>query len=177
MYKLLGWVGLAVGCASGGTCPPVGPAAPPTVIRAAIEWPLVLDHPQTPATHREAVFELLRSAGTDAVMASMVDITLAQLLTTQPMLKDYEAVMREFFGKYLTLDAMGDDFAAIYMPKFDELQLRQMVAFYRTPVGKRAVRELPLLAAEGANIGKAVVERHMDELREMVMKEFKRRNP
>jgi hypothetical protein len=176
-------ISLACGCATGGgASAPVGPAGQgaatePTVIRAAIEWPLVLERPGTPATHRAAVFELLEVSGANTAMASMADVALVQLMATQPALKDYEGIMRDFFGRYLTVEAMSDELAKLYMSRFTELQLRQMTAFYRTPTGKLAVRELPLLVQEGANIGKLVVERHQAELKDLVMKEFQRRNP
>jgi hypothetical protein len=177
MDKILVWIGLACGCASGGTttCPPIAATMPAP--RAAITWPLELDHTGTPETHRQAVFELLEISGANAAMSSMADVTLTQLMVSHPELKDYEEVMRTFFKRYMSVEAMRDDFATLYTTKFTELQLRQMSAFYRTPTGTLAVRELPLLVKEGASIGQKIVERHQDELTNMVMTEYKRRNP
>lgn len=157
---------LAIGC---GHAPP-----PPTTNRLApgtIAWPATLDHPSTPATHHDAAIQLLVESGVEAAMITMREVMLRQQIELKPIIKPYEKVLREFLEKYTSFEALREDFAKLYMERFSELQLRQLVAFYQTPTGKLAVRELPQLLEVAGALGKRKVEEHMPELRQMLLQQ------
>jgi hypothetical protein len=149
-----------------GHAPPQAPTdrlAPGTIV-----WPSSLDHPSTPATHHEAAMQLLVESGVAAAMVAMQDVMLRQQLELNPIIKPYENVLRAFFAKYTSFEAMREDFVKLYMERFSELQLRQIVAFYQTPTGKLAVHEIPKVIEAGAALGKRKVEEHMAELKQMM---------
>lgn len=155
---------LAAGC---GHAPPPAPTnqlAPGTIV-----WPSSLDHPSTPATHREAAILLLTESGVAAAMLAMQEVLLRQQIELNPIIKPYEGVLREFFAKYTSFEALREDFAKLYMDRFTELQLRQIVAFYQTPTGKLAVHELPKVVEVAAALGKRKVQEHMAELKQMML--------
>jgi len=157
---------LAAACGHAPPPPATNQLAPGTIV-----WPSTLDHPSTPATHHEAAMQLLAETGTEAAMGAMQEVMLRQQMELNPIIKPYENVMREFFAKYTSFAALREDFATMYMQRFSELQLRQLIAFYQTPTGRLAVHELPRLVEAGAALGKRKVEEHMSELREMMMKQ------
>jgi uncharacterized protein len=166
------WI-LSIGVlvAACGHAPPPAPTnrlAPGTIV-----WPSTLDHPSTPATHRDAAIQLLVESGVQAAMVAMTDVMLRTQMEANPIIRPYEGVLREFLGKYTSFDALREDFARLYMDRFDELQLRQLIAFYQTPVGKLAVHELPKLVQDGAALGKRKVEEHMPELKQMMLEQAK----
>jgi hypothetical protein len=163
---VLGWLvgSLAAGCAHAPT-----PAANPAT--GTIAWPAQLDHESTPETHHDAALQLLSEAGTEGAMTTMTDVMLKQQLEANPTIKPYEAVMRTFFQKYVSFAAIREDLAKLYMERFTELQLRQMLAFYQTPTGRIAVKELPKVIEAGAQLGKQRVEEHISELRDAILKQ------
>jgi len=150
------------------------PSAPP---RSGINWPDALDHASTPATHREAALLVLDSTGTETAMAAMIDVSLAAQLEQNPILKPYEHVMREFFAKYLSYASLRDDLAQALVERFDELQLRQIGAFYTTPTGKIAITKLRELVQIGAQIGRERVAKHQGELVKMIEKAAREQTP
>lgn len=94
---------------------------------------------------------------------------LRQQIELHPIIKPYEGVLRAFFDKYISFEALREDFAKLYMSRFSELQLRQIIAFYQTPTGRIAVQELPKVMELAAVLAKQKVEEHMPELKQMMM--------
>jgi hypothetical protein len=145
--------------------PPTNQLAPGTIV-----WPSTLDHPSTPATHRDAAIRLLVESGTESAMVTMQEIMLKQQLELHPIIRPYQDVLRAFLDKYASFSALRDDLAKLYVDRFTELQLRQILAFYQTPTGQIAVRELPKVIELAAALGKNRVSEHMDELKDMILK-------
>ena len=131
---------------------------------STINWPEKLDHTSTPATHKEAALLAVDASGSREMMTAMVNVSLEQQIRLKPILKPYEQVLRQFLSKYLSYEALRDAFAEMYMARFDELQLRQMAAFYQTPTGKVAITKVGELATAGAELGRKRVEEHQAEL-------------
>jgi uncharacterized protein len=144
---------------------------------AGIAWPTQLDHPSTKMTHREAALLVLDSSGLQPLMTSMIDVSLDSQLKVNPILVPYKHVMREFLAKYLSYEAIRDELADVYVARFNELQLRQIAAFYATPTGKLAVSVMPEMAQLGAQLGRKHVEDHQSELMEMLKKAERDRSP
>ncbi len=171
MLRALSLLALMAACAGRAS----SPAAPPSP--TAIAWPTALDHPSTKATHREAALLVLDSSGLQPVMTSMIDVSLDSQLKINPILVPYKHVMREFLAKYLSYESIRDELADAYVARFDELQLRQIAAFYATTTGKLAVSVMPEMAQLGAQLGRKHVEDHQSELMEMLQKAERDRSP
>lgn len=156
-----------MGCARSG---------PRAVAPAAHEgpWPAQLDHVSTPDTHRRAVHELLEVMHIQEQLTSTLDIFLNSQLEANPNIRPFEAVMRTFLIKYLSLDALREPLATLYMQRFSELDLVQITAFYRTPLGQRSVSEIPKMMEEGSKLGRRMVEAHMPELQQMILDQIQR---
>lgn len=107
-------------------------------------------------------------------MKETSDRTINQMLTMQirqqPQLASYEDVMISFLRKYVSYDALKDDMVKLYESEFNEDEIRTMTAFYRTPVGKKAVAKLPTLTASGAQLGMQRVQSNMAELQQAIAK-------
>jgi hypothetical protein len=63
----------------------------------------------------------------------------------------------------------------MYMQEFTEEELVALKRFYETPVGKKAVRKLPVLKKQADLWGKKQLNANMGELKKMVEEEAKRR--
>jgi uncharacterized protein len=56
-------------------------------------------------------------------------------------------------------------------------RLRQLTAFYRTPLGQRTLTEVPGIMEESSKIGMTMVQDHMGELMQMVREELRSGRP
>ena len=148
--------------------PPIANAA--SAQCGGIVWPTKLDKPSTPESHRAAAMRVLEVSGLRESYAEMLEITLESMLKVNPQMQQFEEGFREFFAKYAGYDAIAGDFAELYMRVFDELQLRQVEAFYLTPTGRLAVKQLSKIMQEGGKIGERKVQEHQKELIEILMK-------
>jgi hypothetical protein len=101
-------------------------------------------------------------------MQRSTDLALAAQIRANPQLKQFEPKLRQFFAKYMSWQALQGDFAAIYMNAFTEDEFKQMLAFYKTPAGRKALQKMPTLMEEGAAIGVKRVQEHMPELQKVL---------
>jgi hypothetical protein len=84
------------------------------------------------------------------------------------------ALMQAEFAKQLPV--LVEAFAKIYTLHFTVDELRELNAFYDSPVGKKAIKELPTIVAEGMAIGQAVGKRIAAEVVEKLRPELEKRN-
>jgi len=159
---------LAVLTACAKSAPPIANAA--SAQCGGMVWPIKLDKPSTPASHRQAAMRVIEISGLKAAYGEMIEISLQSMLKVNPSLAQFEEGFREFFAKYANYEAIVPDFAELYMRVFDELQLRQVEAFYHTPTGQLVVSKLSKIMQEGGKIGERKVQEHQKELIEILMK-------
>ena len=138
--------------------------------------PASLDHTSTPATHRQAVDDLFEAMDMRGALDAARESSLKVQLETKPEIRQFESVMRAFLGRYVSLDAVREPLARLYMDRFSELELIQLAAFYRTPVGRRTLVEMPRLLDEGAQIGLKAVREHLPELQDMIQRHLQHRD-
>jgi hypothetical protein len=79
------------------------------------------------------------------VVGSVIDRVKTMHLQTNPILskplEEVAAQLRKEFAK-LTAD-LQHDVALVYASRFTEAELKQILAFYKTPVGQKVIREEP----------------------------------
>jgi hypothetical protein len=81
-----------------------------------------------------------------------------------PSLAPYEPQMRAFLMKHMSWASLKDDMIRIYTAEFSEQELKELMAFYQTPVGKKSVEKMPVLLQKGAEIGQQKIQKHLPEL-------------
>lgn len=111
-----------------------------------------------------AVINLKQS--TDRTIDEMLEMQIQQ----QPQLASFEDVMLDFLRKHVSYVALKDDIVQLYKAEFSEEEIREMTAFYRTPVGQKAVKVLPALVAAGAQLGLQRVQANMGDLQKAIEK-------
>ncbi len=116
------------------------------------------------ASHRAAAESLLNLMDMDKMMSQSVDQMLQIQIKQNPSLAQYETQMRAFLNKYLSWASMKDDMLNIYTTEFTEDELKQLTAFYQTPLGKKTVQKMPALMQKGAEISQKRLQEHLPEL-------------
>jgi len=105
-----------------------------------------------------------------ASMSQMIDIQLQQ----NPTLAPFKLVMMKFFKKHMSWDGLKPEFIQIYSKAFTASELRDINAFYATDTGKKTIQKMPILMAQGAQIGAARVQANIKELQSMIKAEAER---
>lgn len=171
----LGWglVGVLTLAGSAG-CATTAAGAPP--LRETRLYPEQLAAPSTPETHRRAAEEMLEALHMQRTLAAALETSIRTQLEANPSLRPFEPVLREFLGRHMSYESIRGDLLRLYIERFNELELRQLTSFYRTPLGARAIEEMPALMERGSQIGVARVREHARELEGMVQ-QYVREHP
>jgi hypothetical protein len=105
-------------------------------------------------------------------MPDQIAASLASVVATQtrqnPELPGLGEVLREFLSRYVTWDALKDEYAELYAGAFTEEELREMTAFYRSPTGQKLARSTPQLTRLGAELGERTMRAHSAELDQII---------
>jgi len=130
---------------------------------------------QTLAPSRvEAAQQMLIALGIDkqfgTIITNQIDVASNQVPDDKKVA--FKRVMNTFMNKYFTWDSLKDKMAAIYANEFTEDELRQITAFYNSPVGQKVGQKLPALTQKAMMVGQEAVAAHKDELQKMMKDEF-----
>jgi hypothetical protein len=124
--------------------------------------------PAPSAGHRRAAEDLIAVMDMEQVFNQGVEMMMQAQINADPMLKQFEDIVRAFMGKYLKWSDLEADYAKIYMDVFSEDELRQMVELYQTPLGKKMLKTLPDLLARGAQLSNDRLQPHLPELQQQI---------
>jgi uncharacterized protein len=111
---------------------------------------------------RADVDELLALNGTTDMAKELVPLVSGQFTAAMkqanPRLSQQAVlVINEVVYKYLSEPArtrqLVDDLAPIYIKTFSSSEIRQLVAFYRSPIGQKLTMSLPSITSESAAAG------------------------
>jgi hypothetical protein len=128
------------------------------------------------AVKHELALELLEAMHVPDQLQASLDATLTSQLQSLEM-NGMQDVLRQFYARYLTWDALKDRYADMYAAQFTEDDLRAMAAFYRSPPGQRLARATPRLIVQGQELGEAAVRAHLPELRQMILRHVQTSRP
>ena len=84
-----------------------------------------------------AVFEMFEAQGMREQMDQIRGVMLANQLKETPELTGCLYELSRFYSQCAGFDVLKDDLAAIYLKHFTLDEIRQITAFYRSPVGKK----------------------------------------
>jgi hypothetical protein len=102
----------------------------------------------TSATHREAVKQLMTVTHLREVTQQSMDAVMKSQMEQMPQLKPYEGVMQTFLKEQMDWSILEPELTRIYLEVFTEKELRDIVAFYKTPVGQMMLAKMPVLLAK-----------------------------
>jgi hypothetical protein len=94
----------------------------------------------------------------------MIDAQVKQ----NPSLAPFKQVMLRFFSKYMNYDSLKPEMVEIYSEAFTASELKEIVAFYKTPTGRKSIKKMPELMAKGGQMGAQRVQDNIQELQEMI---------
>ena len=98
-----------------------------------------------------------------AMLSKMVDESMERITVRS----------QEFFTKKFDFDKMVDNvFVPVYTKHFTNDELRDLIAFYRTPTGQKSTREMPQMMFEAtSSLTKQLMPEFMDFIKQVVDEE------
>lgn len=121
------------------------------------------------SSHEAAASELYHLVG-GAKTAEAGAEAMMGMIRSNPDLAPYEDVFRAWYKKVFAAGDLEAEMTKIYMGAFTESELREIAAFYKTPVGQKAIATLPEVMKQGAEMGMRRAQEHSAELEEMIAK-------
>lgn len=116
------------------------------------------------ASHERAAAELIDLLQLEQLHESSIEMLMATMLEQNPMLTPFRDIFADFFAEFSPWQAMYPQYLNMYRDAYTEPELRELIAFYRTPVGQKTVELMPELMQKGAEIGHRQIEPHLPEL-------------
>jgi uncharacterized protein len=117
---------------------------------------------------RKAAADLLALMNMESLLRQGIEDGLHAQLQGTPMAATLGPKIKGFLAKHLSWKALEPEFVALYAKHFSEAELQQMIVFYSTPVGKKAISLMPMLQMQGTQLAMAKVQAHMNELMQLL---------
>ena len=116
-----------------------------------------------------AAQQLINSVPMESIYRRTMDQMLAAQLRQNPEMARFQGTMRTFFDKYLSWNDVRGDMARAYALTYTEDEMRQLGAFYQTPLGRRLLETTPELSARTSELTQTRLMQHMPELMSEIM--------
>lgn len=118
--------------------------------------------------HRAAAADLLIQTGAERNAVEMASIMTDAMVQGNPTLAAYRDVLIAWSSTVMTWENMKPRMVDLYAGAFSEQELRDLSAFYKTPLGAKTLRVLPEIMQRGAKIGADLALEHQHELQRMI---------
>lgn len=124
----------------------------------------------TPA-RTAAAEQLIASMDLEHTYAKTMEMMVQSQIRQNPQMAQVEGILRSFFAKYVGWEQVRADMVRIYALTYTEDEMRQLAAFYQTPLGRRLVETTPELAQRSSELTQRRVMDHMPELMQQIMQQ------
>lgn len=114
--------------------------------------------------HEQRVEELFEVVDLGGLIDNTQESVLQAQLRTNPCLAIYETVIRDFYREELSWKVLKEKIKPLYLKEFSEEDLAQMIAFYKTPIGQKALKVTPALMAESVSLAGDLAEKNQEKL-------------
>lgn len=108
---------------------------------------------QTDSTKVKDIKKLLEVSGTAKAVKTMMTQYMS-MMKTSPVYKD---APEGFFDKVLTTIDF-DEFIMLYVPIYDKhfthSEIKELIAYHESPIGKKVIEKQPLIMADSMQMGK-----------------------
>ena len=115
-------------------------------------------------SHMAAAREYLEVVNIQKVAATGAETMMEQQIDSNPQMAPYRAAMMSWAREIFASDEARDAFSRLYAEEFTEAELRELTAFFRTPLGKRLADSQTSMARRGSELGRKLAEAHQGDL-------------
>jgi uncharacterized protein len=150
--------------------PMTGPVRAVVVALALIVWAPSVQAQQPSANAMSMARELITIKGGiglyDAIIPGVIERAKGMLLQSNPMLgKDLNEVSAKLRADYAARVAdVRDIVVRLYAARFTEQELKDALAFFKTPLGKKLIEQEPKILEESMGAANSFAEKMSDEI-------------
>lgn len=120
------------------------------------------------ASHRAAVEELFTILNLEKNMRDTTTAMLNMMVQQNPSMSSSRDAVQKFLDKYMGYAAVKDDLIGLYTREFTESEIKDLIAFYKTPTGKKSLQKMPILTQSAMQISQMRLQEHLPELEKIV---------
>lgn len=88
--------------------------------------------------------------------------------TKKALLESYQAKANASLNKAVGWDKLKPDMVKLYTSNFSEQELKELIAFYQSPLGKKVLETMPSLTAQSAQLTQAKLETAVPEVNKLL---------
>jgi hypothetical protein len=115
-------------------------------------------------SHLAAAKEYLDLHGIVDMAMTGAQMAMDQQIAANPALRPYRQTMLDWARELFSSDETKTAFATVYAEVFTEPEIRQLMEFARTPLGRKVAANQVNLAQRGAEVGQRVAQAHQADL-------------
>ena len=134
------------------------------VVVAAATHPAFAQAASPTAAHREAVRRLMIVTRVRELTEQSTDAMLKGQLEQMPQLAPFANILQEFYREQLAWTTLEPEYTRLYLEVFTEPEVRQLIAFYETPLGQTLLAKMPLLLQKTTELTARRVQAAMPQL-------------
>ena len=124
---------------------------------------------KTPAVR---LVEIMDFSGTAKSGAKLAFVQIMKQLESQGLpaeaMTEIEQAADEFFAKTFDDPDFPGEIAKVYVNNFTSQEIEELLAFYQTPTGKKALSTLPKVMSEGTQVGQKFAMKNQAEFQQQV---------
>ena len=108
----------------------------------------------------------------DKFMSQTLDTMMESQIKMNPAREQFRDVFKKFFSKYFSWESLEEEFVKLYKEEFTEDEIIELIKFYKTDIGRKTIKKLPLLMQKGSQLGEQRVMENIQELEKMIMEKM-----
>jgi hypothetical protein len=120
------------------------------------------------AESTKLVASLMEALHTQQAFDQHVQSVVLGQIQRQPEVVVYRDVLTEFYTKYVGFDGLREPLTRRYLEHFSKEELSEILAFYSSPAGQKALSTLPSIASGTLEVGLRRASENNDELQSMI---------
>ncbi|WP_066014190.1 DUF2059 domain-containing protein [Endozoicomonas atrinae] len=117
---------------------------------------------------------LLNVMGAETAIEQSMNQMMDMQIQQNPTLLPFRHVIADFFEQHMSYESLKPEMVKLYAEEFTASELRELNAFYQTPVGQKTIEKMPVLFARGGQIGVQRVQANIHKLEAMIVAEAER---
>lgn len=119
-------------------------------------------------SHERAAMEMIEITKGKEGNAAAIDMIAETMMGQNPMAAEFQDIFIDFYKEYMKWENLLPEYVRIYCETFSEAELRELITFYKTPIGQKLVERSPRLMQETAAVSQTLMQKHMPELQRRI---------
>ncbi|WP_026958618.1 DUF2059 domain-containing protein [Aliagarivorans taiwanensis] len=97
------------------------------------------------------------------------------LISQNSALADYQDVLDSWSQQHITWSNLAPEFKELYAKYFSDAEIKELLAFYKSPVGQKSLAVSEQISREGAAASLKLAKQYEEQLKTMLVEERSRR--